>query len=195
MKYSDRGATVDVYIEIINEETFLINLATPFTNSVPIHALGDFVTTMKSFDGSVSGVSDSLLKPGDQEALLHQVANTLMESNKSAVPSRNGSMGCSLDMYADAKATSKEMSALFVSSGITSPDHVERTKETSDHLPLSDDPLRRMRTRAMLVVHVVDSGIGLLGILKPCYHHHHHHPHLSYIITCRSSTVVTHQLS
>ena len=139
-------------------------------------------------------MSNGTLKPGsvkaDQEALLNQVANSLKESNKSADLAKGDNVGCCLEMYSDAKACSKEMLALFGSSGIPSPDRLEHTKETNDRLPLSDDPFGQIRTRAMLVVHVVDSGIGLSGIIYLCFHRH-----LSHIITRRSSTVVIHQLS
>ena len=171
VKYSDRGATVDVYIEIIDEETHCISpTMTPLKNKDSVRAAGagGFVSTMKSFDEGI--VSDGITKPGsvkgDLETLLNQ-ANISKETNErlGSQIQRVGSEGCSLEMYADAKACSKEMLALFGSSEMPNSDSLRGAKETSARMPLSDDSLRPMCTRAMLVVHVVDSGIGLSGII------------------------------
>ena len=170
VKYSDRGATVDVYIEITNEKTPCISPATtPLKNQYPVQAAGagGFVSTMKSFDEGIE--SDGITKPGsvkgELEALLNQAANTSKETNERLGLPRVGSEGCSLEMYADAKACSKEMLALFGSSEMPNSDSLRDSMENSARLPLPEDPLRPMCTRAMLVVHVVDSGIGLSGII------------------------------
>ena len=177
MKYSDRGATVDVYIEIITKETSFTSpaMTTPLTPPDRKQAIGEVVSAVKSPNDGVEsyGIPEHSSFKGKQEPLHNKGgttslainANALMDSNKSTGSPNAGSVGRSLVMYADVKTTSKEMSTLFGSSDRSDSDRLKRPMENGARLPLSDDPLRPMRTTAMVVVHVVDSGFGLSGII------------------------------
>ena len=142
MKYSDRGAIIDVYIEIIEE-----TCTNPADMISLVNAACEDDSAMndknKSFDDGVE--SSALQKPGSFRGITE----------------KPGSLKCSMEMFSDAKACAKDMKALFGSSGIIPNTNLDRLKYPKETSPLAAAVVRKP---AMLVVHVVDSGIGLTGL-------------------------------
>ena len=148
VKYSDRGATIEVFIEITAEETIMNPTVTPVIN--PINAAG-------AVDSGIQ-----LYVEGDQEAPRNH-SYSPMGRKGSPNLSKPGSLDGSLEIHSKAKTCSQEIQALFGISGTPNPNPDRLKKEMSARL-LLDEVLPYTVRPAMLVVRVVDSGIGLSGI-------------------------------
>ena len=141
VKYSERGATIDVIIEIITVE------------ATPTSPKGRKGSRRLSELGSFRGVLEASSSPKGRKGSNHS--------------SRPGNLNGSIEIFSKAKECSKEIQALFGISGIPNPNLDRLKKEMSARFRL-EEPLAEMVRPAMLVVRVVDSGIGLSGITEPC---------------------------
>ena len=143
VKYSDRGATIDVYIEIATEGRIMNPTMTPVKNA--IHAASEVDLAIKSY-ASRNHSYPPMGRKGSSDLSI------------------TGSLNGSFEIHSKAKAYSQEIQALFGISGVLpNPNPGRLKKETSARL-LLDEPLPEATRSAMLVVRVVDSGIGLSGI-------------------------------
>ena len=183
VKYSDRGATIEVIIEITAEETIMNPTVTPVINAAGAVdlAIQSYVAGIQnsglSERGSFRGVLDASpttpkgrkdiagkMKPGSFRGVLIASPSSSPQGRKVSPDLSNpGSLDGSLEIYSKAKACSQEIQAVFGISGIPNPNPDRLKKEMSARL-LLDEPLPYTVKPAMLVVRVVDSGIGLSGI-------------------------------
>ena len=200
VKYSDRGATIEVIIEITAEETIMNPTVTPVIN--PINAAGavdsgiqlyvegeqeaprnhsyppmgrtgssvflkpgSFREVLISSPNGPKGREDisGSSKPGSLRGVLISSPTSPQERKVSPDLSKPGSLDGSLEIHSKAKTCSQEIQAVFGISGIPNPNPDRLKKEMSARL-LLDEPLPYTVKPAMLVVRVVDSGIGLSGI-------------------------------
>ena len=163
VKYSERGATIDVIIEIITEETIMNHpTVTPFIN--PIRTAGAVDLTIHPY---VAGVANSgLSELGSFRGVLEASPTSPKGRKGSNHSSRPGNLNGSIEIFSKAKECSEEIQALFGISGIPNPNLDRLKKEMSARFRL-EEPLAEMVRPAMLVVRVVDSGIGLSGITEP----------------------------
>ena len=156
VKYSDRGATIEVIIEITAEETIMNPTVTPVIN-----AAGAVNLAIQSYDAGIqnSGIS----KPSSFKGVLEGPPTSPKGRKVSPDLSRPGSLNGAFEIYSIAKACSKEIQAFWGIPGIPNPNLDSLKNEMSARL-LLEEPLAEMVRPAMLVVRVVDSGIGLSGI-------------------------------
>ena len=186
VKYSDRGATIDVFIEVTTEETIMNPTVTPVINA--IHVAGAVDSTIQSYvavvansglskPGSLRGVleasptnpkgrkgSSCLSKPGSLRGVLESSPTSPKGRKGSSGLSKPGSVNGSCEIFSKTKECSMEIKALFGISGTPNHPNPDRLKKEMTARLLLDEPLAEMMRPAMLVVRVVDSGISLSGI-------------------------------
>ena len=139
VKYSDRGATIDVYIEII-KDLVLPNSIMPLVNA----AVKD-VMAVQLYDDGVKCSATSKL------------------GSFCGTPVNHGSL----------RGSTEHKPKHIGSPSIIIPNHsvangLKFAQEINARL-LLEDPLSEIVQPAMMVVRVVDSGIGLSGKISSCY--------------------------
>ena len=135
VKYSDRGATIDVYIDVI-----LPNAIKPVVN-----AAEEDVMAVQLYDDGV------------------KCSATSKRGSFCGTPVNHGSLRGSIE----------QKPKHIDSSSIIIPNHsvangLKFAQEINARL-LLEDPLSEIVQPAMMVVRVVDSGIGLSGKISSCY--------------------------
>ena len=155
MKYSNRGSTIDVYIEITVGKT---QVDTEIDSSIQSYVEGN-----ESHKNSKQDSARKLVS-----SVKHKLSDSPQSGGKKKLEHGPGSF--KMQVYSGANACSKEMHTLFgVSNGGIS---VSNSYHRNSTRLLLDDSLSEC---AMLVVRVVDGGIGLSGrviVLPSTYQPH-----------------------
>ena len=167
VEYSDRGATIDVYIEII-KDVILPNAIMPVVN-----ATKEDVLAVQLYDDGVKCSASSKLG-----SIIGSFIGT---------PVTRGSL----------RGSTEHKSKHIGSTSSTTPNHgvasgLKLAQEINARLML-ENPLSEIVQPAMLVVRVVDSGIGLSGGVSSGYSSSFviYDPTLHHLSTRRHSLIIT----